>query len=562
MSEPASKNPQARPVARPKQPVVRQRPGQGSGAVPGWMQPQGKTIKRTPVPGASSYQGTRKVAPVMAPPRPPFVFLDRAHIAQTLKKPFERTWGFVAHARGAVLSLVVALALVYFSGALYFQGRYLPGTSIDGLAASLKTPKDMAALAKDHVANYQLAVEGDGLSLALDAKQTGVSFDEKAFAEGASAHVPAMAWPLALLGNRDYAVTQGISYDEKRVRETVSDAVTHVNEGASPTANATIAYQNDTQSFAIVDEQWGTTVDEKAAEDCVVQSVATLQDHLELDKQVLVQPTLFADDPRMGAALEEANARKDLSIDLTVWGETVRTLDPHIVRQWFTLDDSCKLVGDLDAITEWAQGPLSKEFDSLGGTRAYTRPDDGKYVEVSGGTYGWVVDGAALAELVCSRITEGSSEPVEIPMKSEGAVFAPGGQDWGGRYLDVDLSEQYVRFFDGGANIIWESECVSGDPYVGNDTVTGVYAIYDKESPKKLIGLDYDGDGEPDYENDVDFWMPFYSGYGFHDATWRGYFGPDAYLYGGSHGCINLPYDAAQMLYSIVMEGDVVVVHY
>lgn len=561
MSEPASKNPQGRPVARPKQPVVRQRPGQGSGAVPGWMRPQGKTAKQTSMP-STSYQGTRKAAPVTASSRLPFVFLDRAHVSQALGNLIAKIKGLVPHARGATLSLVAALLLVYLSGALYFHGRYLPGTRIDGLAASFKTPKEMAALAKDYVANYQLAVEGDGLSLALDAKQAGVSLDEEAFVEGASAHVPAMTWPLALLENRDYAVTQGISYDEERVRETVSNAVTRANEGASPTANATVAYQNDTQSFAIVDEQWGTTLDEEAAEERVVQSVATLQDRLELDKQVLVKPTLFADDPRMAAALDEANARKDLSIDLTVWGETVRTLDPHVVRQWFTLDDSCKLVGDLAAITEWAQGPLSKEFDSAGGTRTYIRPDDGKYVEVTGGTYGWVVDGAALADLVCARITEGSSEPVEIPMKGEGAVFAPGGQDWGGRYLDVDLSEQYVRFFDGGANIIWESECVSGDPYVGNDTVTGVYAIYDKESPKKLIGLDYDSDGEPDYENDVDFWMPFYSGYGFHDATWRGYFGPDAYLYGGSHGCINLPYEAAQSLFSIVMEGDVVVVHY
>ena len=74
--------------------------------------------------------------------------------------------------------------------------------------------------------------------------------------------------------------------------------------------------------------------------------------------------------------------------------------------------------------------------------------------------------------------------------------------------------------------------------------------------------MDWDEDGEPDYESDVQFWMPFYGGYGLHDATWRSYFGPDAYLYGGSHGCVNLPLDAAQELYALIQIDDVVVVHY
>lgn len=494
--------------------------------------------------------------------KPPFLFLDRFHLSQGLGKAFAWVRAKLPHDRAAALRLAVPILAVYVLGVLYFWGHYVPGTRIDGMPASLKTPELMAAAAQQKAGAYTLTVEGDDLDLTIDGKDVGLAFDRDVFAAAAAKHAPGFSWPVALLTSRDHEVSEGISFDEERVRELVDEAVAKNNDGGTQTANATVAYQQETDSFAVVKEQWGTTIDRKTAETHVIKAVASLQNELELGKGDLAQPTLFADDPRMEDALEQANARKDLSLELTVWGNVVRTVSASELRSWFTLDDSCKVTGDLDALTEWAQGPLSKELDTAGTKRAYTRPDDGKYVEVEGGTYGWVVDGAALAELVCDRIAKGSNEPIEIPMRSEGAVYAPGGQDWGGRFLDVDLTEQYVRFFDGGANVIWESECVSGDPGLGNDTVTGVYAIYDKETSKKLIGTDEDNDGEPDYESDVEFWMPFYGGYGLHDATWRSYFGPDAYLYGGSHGCVNLPLDAAQELYSLIQIDDVVVVHY
>ena len=43
--------------------------------------------------------------------------------------------------------------------------------------------------------------------------------------------------------------------------------------------------------------------------------------------------------------------------------------------------------------------------------------------------------------------------------------------------------------------------------------------------------------------------MPFDGGIGLHDASWRSEFGSDIYLYNGSHGCVNLPYDAAKIIY-------------
>lgn len=146
-------------------------------------------------------------------------------------------------------------------------------------------------------------------------------------------------------------------------------------------------------------------------------------------------------------------------------------------------------------------------------------------------------------------------------MLKTAATWNPGKQDWPARYIDVDLSEQHVRMYDESSNVIWESDCVSGEPVYGGGTDTGVYFVYLKKSPETLKGLDYNGDGQPDYEVPVTYWMPFDGGEGLHDAN-RGAFGGNIYTYNGSHGCVNLPYSAAEALWGIVEVGDPVIVHW
>jgi lipoprotein-anchoring transpeptidase ErfK/SrfK len=48
--------------------------------------------------------------------------------------------------------------------------------------------------------------------------------------------------------------------------------------------------------------------------------------------------------------------------------------------------------------------------------------------------------------------------------------------------------------------------------------------------------------------------MPFYDGQGLHDAPWRSEFGGTIYQTNGSHGCINLPADAAKVIYDNMEE--------
>jgi lipoprotein-anchoring transpeptidase ErfK/SrfK len=146
---------------------------------------------------------------------------------------------------------------------------------------------------------------------------------------------------------------------------------------------------------------------------------------------------------------------------------------------------------------------------------------------------------------------------------SREAAYQHGGWDSSmGRYIDVDLDAQFARLFDNNGEVIWESAFVSGDTYEGHSTVTGLFTIYSMQTNAVLVGMDYDNDGNPDYESFVNYWMPFYGGYGLHDATWRSHFGGDYFAYDGSHGCVNLPYSKAAELYSMTYVGEQVYVHW
>ena len=106
----------------------------------------------------------------------------------------------------------------------------------------------------------------------------------------------------------------------------------------------------------------------------------------------------------------------------------------------------------------------------------------------------------------------------------------------GGEYKQilVDVSQQYMYLFENG-ELIESAAVVTGKQ--DYDTVRGRYSIYLKEADAVLTSPFED----EEYEVPVNYWIPFYSGYGIHDAVWRTSFGGDDFGVNGSHGCVNSP---------------------
>ena len=464
-------------------------------------------------------------------------------------------------ALGIVLGVIVALlAVVYLAGALVFMDRFLPRTTVGDLDVSLKSSAEVQGLLADVIDDYVLKVEGQGFSLKLSAAEAGMRLDGRAATDAMHASANAWAWPIEILKAHDESDKLAATYNESGLGDTVRAAVDEFNKTATPPTDAVIAYSEAKGAFVVEPEAVGTALSYDTVIKAVDDAVLALQPAVKLGANALQQPKVLSSDPKLTAAAEQANTMIKADLVLTMAGDTAGEVNADLISQWVRLGDDLSATLDEAALTAWVD-ELAAACNTVGTQRTYTRPD-GKVVTVAGGVYGWSVDHDALLSLVKESVAAGTVQTAEVPCTTVGTGYnGAGAQDWGLRYCDIDLAEQYARFYDETGALVWESPIVSGTPNGSHDTPTGVYWLNQKASPSKLKGTNLDGSK---YESTVQYWMPFVGNViGLHDADWQSSFGGSRYRDGaGSHGCVNLPPYKAAELYGIIQAGDVVVSHW
>ena len=461
------------------------------------------------------------------------------------------------------LAIIVAvLAVAYGVGAYIFSNHFLPGTSFGDEDVSMMGAEEIQELIDGQVKGYQLDVVGGAFSYRATSEELGLTVDSAKMAQEMLEAQNQWAWPVLIFqggheANSQYALT----YDTDGLEKAINEKVEAYNEGATPSQNATIIYDENTDAFVVQPDVTGTQYQPQAVIDTAEGAIASLTPFVTLTDEQLIHADIRAGDEKLVAASEAATKMVSAHLRLKLDGTEAGEIGPDDLHDLIHFDEDLNLTLDEDELSVWIDGVV-KRFDTVGSERSYTRPD-GKEITVSGGEYGWQVDQDALREAVYDCVYNGTDTEMDVPCWQTAQVFnGQGSPDWGNRYVDVDLSEQYVRFYDENSDIIWESPCITGVPDGEHDTVVGVWSINNKESPSKLIGRDRNGKKE--YETMVQYWMAFeQNSIGFHDATWQPSFGGEMYRQGyGSHGCVNLPYSAAEELYYIIDWDDVVIVHW
>lgn len=124
-----------------------------------------------------------------------------------------------------------------------------------------------------------------------------------------------------------------------------------------------------------------------------------------------------------------------------------------------------------------------------------------------------------------------------------------------GKVIVVNLSLQRLYAYENGSTLFASAVPITTGKY-GFETVTGEFAVYLKEQHHQMVSP-FPGI----YYNDiVNYWMPFYLGYGLHDAPWRSVYGTQDYTTIGSHGCVNMPLEQTSILYNWAEVGTRVIV--
>ena len=458
------------------------------------------------------------------------------------------------------VAILAVLAAVYGGGVYVFSGHCLPNTTVDGVDCSLKSASELASFIESQTDGYALTVSGDDVDLKLAASDIDLGYDGDAYASEVLSASSPWAWPLEATRSRSINLDKKVSYDATKVTEAVAPFVEQSKQAAKAAEQEAKIVYDAAQGGFVLENGVSTRVlngDSAAAQICA--ALDALEPTLELGDDCLESGDDFSQ------AIANANSYLAAAPTLALAGSTVCEISPDLIASWLKIDDDLGISFDDNAITKWCQTDLSKLCDTVGTTRTYTRPD-GKTVQVSGGNYGWNINGAETAAKIREALQSGQKATVDIPAYSQAVSYAQanGGKDWGNRYIDVDLTEQHARMYDASGSLIWETDIVTGDAAKGYNTPCGVYAMnnYRAQGNVELRGKIDPETNEPEYVSHVDYWMPFIgNSYALHDADWRAKFGGTIYESNGSHGCINLPVEKAKELYGLTQIGDVVVVH-
>ncbi len=451
------------------------------------------------------------------------------------------------------IALAAVLLLAYLGIAFYFRSHFLFHTTINGQDFSRQTVENARTFFAGEAAAYTLRIkESSGNTEDILGSDIQMVWEDHQALDRILKNQNAFAWPVEYFKEKSEEIDFDITYDKSALEKKVSslDAVT-----AEPIPPQSAYPEFDGNSYVIKPEVYGTDLDSEKLLKTIHQSVAQLDDEIDLQEEGFYKtPEYTTESKELKEVCDTLNHYCQASITYEM--DVPVVVDKTLISTWLSFDKNFHVTLDEAAVRNWVT-EFGKRYDTLGTTRPLTTPA-GKATEVSGGTYGWIIDEDQEFPALLNSIKNGETLTKAPACLQTAASHSP--QDWGSTFVEVDLTTQHMWYVQNDA-VVFESDVVTGK----NSTITppGVYTILEKLSPTVLIGNINPATKKPEYETAVTFWMRVtWSGIGFHDANWQPAFGGDVYLWNGSHGCINMPYYGAQELYSLIQIGVPVVIHY
>ena len=463
----------------------------------------------------------------------------------------------------ALVLLVVCAGVVY---AANYSGRALPGTSVAGTSVAGMTRDQVVSTVNQRAdaTNVTLTVEGKTTKASLN--EAGISVDADETADAAmkgSTSFPAFV--SALFSERD--IEPVVTVSEESIKKLAASANSTLT---SEMKDASVIVAQDGQSFTVTPAQMGNGVSADDVAAAVKQAGATLTSVTQDVSVHQMEPSITTENAQ--AAAEKANALLETNIEISDGIDTFSAERSDKVQwvEFLTKDD-----GSLDTpsistvkVADWVNAlaattdvkPQNRvdNVDSSGNVLTVAR--EGKKglktnntEQVTKDIIAAMTDGKAYEGLFHYDDVEPGSETKQVAEGTENLVYqAAEGEKW----VDISLADNSVTAYIGGK--------VAGGPYYmvpgapDTPTVTGTFHVYLKYDVQTMRGENADG---TKYETEGVPWVTYFTGsYAMHGAPWRSSFGWSGY--GGSHGCVNMPVDAAKFIYDWTDMGDTVVVHY
>lgn len=417
----------------------------------------------------------------------------------------------------AAVTIAGAAALVYLEGATVFAERFPLGSTVNGTDVSLKTVAEAeSTCALTDPSSYTLTITGrDDFNATITGEEISLNGDASVDLSDYVSDGKNYSWITDCLSGVDITTTSSssdLNLDEQALQDIVLELTGSIDN------------LDTNKAFTAIEEailSGETTLDLDEA-GCYTSEEVTIED----------------------TAIENSggiDSIEEFTVSLDFEG-TLETIDFDTIKSWL-IEDGSSITVDETQVADYVQTLVNK-YNTTGNTRTLVT-STGTTVSIVPGTYGWALDKESTAASIINAIMDQQTVTIDPVWSSTAAVLSQT-QDWGGDYVEIDLDNQHVYVYRDGVCVV-DSDCVSGKASTGNGTPDGAFYIMFVQKDATLKG--------EGYSTPVSYWMPFYMGVGMHDATWRSAFGGTIYAQSGSHGCVNLPLDAAAQIFDEVYAG-------
>lgn len=438
--------------------------------------------------------------------------------------------------------------LIYLGIAFYFRSHYLLHTTIGSTDCSRKTPEYSISRTSMIVESYLLTIyDRDGNKFLLRGPDFSYSYESDGEEERILESQNEFAWPASLWKEYSYELNTSVSYDSTLLAQALKelDCFSSGDFIVAP-QNATLILGDD--GYEIIPETYGNTLIYDKVLSLVTDAVEHQVTALTLSDEYYEVPDILSDDPSITYLTDQLDTYINSTVTYEIGG-VEEGLSSSDIYHMLQIDEDNNVTMNEDKVARYVQH-LASTYNTYADRRSFTT-SMGDEIEIGGGDYGWVINKRAEAEQLLEDL-KGGVPVVREPLYEQTAQ-APGPDDIGDTYVEVDYTNQHLWYYQDG-DLVLESDFVSGNLQKGNGSPDGVFKIVYKQKDATLVG--------EDYESSVDYFMPFAYNVGFHDASWRSTFGGDIFRTKGSHGCINLPHETAETLYRELEVGTPVVAFY
>ena len=416
--------------------------------------------------------------------------------------------------------------------------RFPVNTKVFGIHIGRFTPAQACAAITPVLQDYVLNLDLNGIQMVFSGESLDLVCKEDSM----------LAYASALLNEEDPSEVPLISYDAKLLARRIKGRVD------VPAVSTSIYYDEAQRMFTLSEDTYGSTVDIDMVMASIDYAIQNLRPTANLTvTEHTVSPEIPMDSTTAKMAVQKANSY--LASQITYkFSKNDGTLVLHAVEMQDILsmiryDESLAVWIDEEALDAYVN-EINKLYGSLDVESQFITTA-GELIDLPVIYATQHLDVPAFREDLIYSLEHSVCATRDVPYLD--SIQMPD-KPYSGSYIEIDKSSQTLWVYIDGECVI-ETPVVTGCPKNYWSTPTGVYSVLAKRISVILTG--------PDYESWVKYWMPFYRGYGMHDATWRRLddFGGNEYLYNGSHGCVNIPPKTAEEIFYTIYTGIPVILY-